>query len=122
MVEGSEPPPVLSSTAEASSVDGSTFMPEPGLDDVGGDQADEQRGRGRDLEPDQGLEPDPAEGLQVTGLGDADDDHAEHERRDHRLDETDETVAERLEGRGRVGPQPSDDDSEHERAGDLREQ
>ncbi|GAA2932431.1 hypothetical protein GCM10011428_57430 [Streptomyces violaceus] len=92
-----------------------------GPDEVGGEETDDQGDRGGDLEPDQGLDPDPAEGLQITGLGDADDDHAEHQRRDHGLDEAGETVAERLESCGRFRPQLSDDDSENERAENLRE-
>ena len=87
-----------------------------------GEQPDQQREGARDLEPDQRLEPDPAEGLEVTGLRDADDDHAEHQRRDDRLDQSGKPVAERLEFRGEAGPQLADGDAEHKRAGDLREE
>lgn len=77
------------------------------LHEVAREETDEQGESGRHLEPDQGLETDPAERPQVPGLGDAGDDDTEHQRRDDRLDEPHEAVTQRLDGRTHIGPEPS---------------
>ena len=77
----------------ASSVFGSMFMPTPGLERIGEDDAEHQGNRRDDLEVDERLHADPADLLQVAGAGDAMHDHAEHERGNHHLDELDEAVA-----------------------------
>ncbi len=96
--------------------------PGAGREDIAGQQTDDERDAGRHLEPDQGLDPDPAKGLEITRLGDTGDDDAEDQRRDHRLDQTDEAVTERLERRPRLRPQASDEHTEDQGDEYLREQ
>lgn len=96
--------------------------PLPRTRQIAGEQPDDERHRGRDLEPDERFEPHASERLEISRLGDPGDDHAEHQRRDHRLDQPDEPVAERLGGRAHIGPQPPDEDPGQQSDADLGEQ
>ena len=51
--------------------------------------------------------------------GHAADDGAEHHRRDHHLDQLDETIAQRLEGRAEIRPEMSGRDTGHDADQDL---
>ena len=91
------------------------------LHDIADDEADDEREGGDDLEIDQRLDADAADLLGVLDMGDAGDDRAEDDRRDHHLDQLDEAVAERLDaGRGgEVGEGDADDDAEQDGEQDL---
>ena len=81
--------------------------PSPGPHDVRDRQAERERRRRRDLEVDDRLHAHPADGLDVAGLSDPDDDRREDQRDDQELDEVDEGLRqepERLVGvRMRLG-------------------
>ena len=89
------------------------------LDDVDHHEPDDQRQRRNDLEIDERLDADPADGLQVANLRDAGHDDAEDDRRDHHSDELDEAVAERPHRRARLGSDVAKDDADQNREQDL---
>ena len=96
--------------------------PDAGLDEVDEGQAQEQGDRRHDLEIDEGLDPHPADGLQVAVAGDADDEGGEDERGDDRLDEADEDDAQRPEGFTGLGKERSDEESEPHADEDVQRQ
>ena len=68
----------------------------PGPPQVDGDEAQDERDGGDDLEIDQRFDGDPPNASHVVHVGDAQHDRAEHNRRDEHADGLDEGVAERL--------------------------
>src|SRR6266542_395115 len=78
------------------------------LHDVDDDQADHHGDCGQDLEVDQRLQADPADHAQVVHGGDAVDDGAEDDRRDHHLHQSDEAVAQRFQIGTDRRPEPAD--------------
>jgi hypothetical protein len=82
--------------------------PFAGSDDVADDEADGERQGREGQEIGHGLEPDPAERLQITHAGNAGDDGEEDDRGDDHLDQLDEAVAERLQRPSGLGRQPTD--------------
>ena len=81
----------------ASSVAGSMLHARARLDDIGDDQADDQRQGREEQEIGERLAGDAADRRQVAHAGDAGDDGQEDHRRDDHLDQLDEAVAERLQ-------------------------
>ncbi|MNV41598.1 hypothetical protein D3C71_1332390 [compost metagenome] len=71
-------------------------------------QAQHQRDGGDHLEVDQRLDAHAAHTLQVARARDAVNHHTKDDERDQHLDELDETIAQRLELHGRVGPEQPD--------------
>ena len=67
-----------------------------GLQHFADDQADGQRHRRHGFEIDQRFQADPADALEIAHRGNPVHDGAEDHRRNHHLDQGDETVAERL--------------------------
>ena len=90
-----------------------------GLKDVDDNEPDDQRQRRNDFEINDGLDADPADGLQVANLRDAGHDDAEDDRGDHHSDELDEAVAERPHRRPRLWSDVAKDDADHNREQDL---
>ena len=80
--------------AAACEAAGSERESDAGLADVDGEQADDQRESGDDLEVDERLDAHAADALDVAVAGDADDEHGEDERSDDALDEPKEDVGE----------------------------
>ena len=72
------------------------------LQDVDGEQANDQRHRGHHLEINEGLDRDPANPRHVRHVRDAGDYRAENNRRNQHADELDEGVAERTHLHGEV--------------------
>jgi hypothetical protein len=69
-----------------------------GTHHVDGEESDQQRQRGDDLEIDDRAQAHAADVLEVPGAGDARDQRAEQQRRDDHPDHADEDLAERLDG------------------------
>ena len=82
-----------------------------GLEQVDGDEADDQGDRGQHLEIDQRLERDAADLGHVGHAGNAVHDRAEDDRRDEHADGLDEGVAERFHPRADVGIEPAERDA-----------
>jgi hypothetical protein len=82
-----------------------------GAEDVHHHEADRQCDRGRQLEPDDRLEPDPPHRFQVAAAGDADDKCREQQRCDDHLDHAQEHVRQRLDGYARGRPDSPDQDA-----------
>ncbi len=80
-----------------------------GLDDIDEEQSEEKGDRRHDLEIDERLETHPADGLEVAVAGDPDDDRGKDEGGDDRLDEADEDLAQRPEGRPDIGKDRPDE-------------
>ena len=74
-----------------------------GTEQIGEQQADDQRHRGHHLEIDQRLDADPSDLLEVAGACDAVHDDAEHDRRDDHGNQLQEGVAENLQADGKIG-------------------
>ena len=74
------------------------------------------------LEIDQRADADAAHLREVAGRGDAVHHDAEHDHRDHHLDQLDEAVAQRLGLHREVRPGHADENAERERDDDLEEQ
>jgi hypothetical protein len=91
-----------------------------GLDGVDHHQADDQRDRAHDLEVEEREAAGLADLLHVLHAGDADDDGAEDDRRDHHLDQLDEAVAERLHRLAGLRPEMAEDDADDDRGDHLR--
>ncbi len=92
-----------------------------GLHQIADQQSDHQ-GEGRDdLEIDQRLDADATDLLGILDMGDARDDGAEDDRRDHHLDQLDEAVAERLDPLvgGKRRPERASQRAKHDRDQDL---
>jgi hypothetical protein len=89
------------------------------LQQVAGQQADDERDRRDDLEVDDRAPADAAGALHVTGRRDAVHDRQEDERRDAGLDQRQEHVAEQLQLRGERREDEADDDAECECERDL---
>jgi hypothetical protein len=66
------------------------------MQQIAHEHANEKSQRGHDLKIEQGLAADPADFLQILHAGDARDDGAENDDRDHHGDQADEAIAERL--------------------------
>jgi hypothetical protein len=77
-------------------------------DHIGDDQPDRQRQRRECEEIGHRLCPDPPERLQVRHAGDAGRDRQEDDRRNDRLHQLDERVAQRLQRRSEGGKHPAD--------------
>ena len=93
-----------------------------GFREIDDRQTDEERRRRDDLEKDERFDSDPADFFQRTGAGDSDDDGRENKRRDDRLDQVDENVAEKINFVSPIGPQPTDQCADDETDHDLRGQ
>jgi hypothetical protein len=80
-------------------IDGGRIDIEPatGLEDFANQQPNGQSNRRYGLEIDQRFQADPANALEIAHRGNAVHDGAENHRRDHHLDQGDETVTERLQ-------------------------
>ena len=70
--------------------------PSPGRSEIADEKAERQRYGRDDLEIDERLDADAPDLGGALDMGDAGDDGAEDDRRDHHLDELDEALAERL--------------------------
>src|ERR1700674_5053711 len=82
-------------------------------------QADEERGRGDDLEIDESFRAHASYFFQRAAAGNPDDDGGEDERRDDRFDEVKEDVAQEVNGVPPVGPEIADDAADNEANEDL---
>ena len=85
-----------------------------GLEPVHHHEADDERERGDDLEVEQRLDAHAPQLLHVLHGGDAVDDGAEDDGRNHHLDQLDEGVAQRLERLAEVRVTPADHDAERD--------
>lgn len=96
---------------QGSAVEGGGVDVEPDtrLDDVADDQTEHQGEERCAGEVDQRLDPDAAHGLDVADGGDAGDDHQEDQRGNDHLDQHDEAVAKRPQGRTQRGPEVPDE-------------
>ncbi len=92
------------------------------LHDVHQHEADDERDRRRQLEPDDRLEPDAAHGPQIAGAGDADNQCREQQRRDDHLDHAQEEIGERLDRDAERRVQPADENADGQADEDLRRQ
>ena len=88
-----------------------------------GEHDTEDQGDGRHhLEIDQRADADAAHLGEVAGRRNAVHDDAEHDHGNQHLDQLDEAVAERLGLHREIRPRHPDEDAEHERDDDLKEQ
>ncbi len=87
-------------------------MPAPGCSAKHSHETGDQGEDGQDVEQAHRLDQRLADLLRVAQRGDAADDGAEDDRRDHHLHELDEAVAQRLERRAEIGPVVSNGDAE----------
>ncbi len=94
-----------------------------GLQDVDGEQADEERECRDDFEIDDGLQGEPADALHVVAVSrDADDQRAEDERHDDRFDHPEKYRGDRAKGDREPGEKDSDQHADHHGRDDpLRE-
>ena len=91
-----------------------------GLEQVDGDEAEQQREGGDDLEVEQGLGADTAYLFNVAHAGDTDDDGGEDDGRQRHADQFDEAVAEGLQGDGGMGKEHADHDAQGDARHDLQ--
>ena len=77
-----------------------------GAEDVGEQEADDERDRGHHLEIDQRLDADAADLLEVAGAGNAVHHHAEHDRRHDHRDQLEEGIARGFSAKSRSPARP----------------
>src|SRR5260370_16382312 len=93
-----------------------------GLSEIHNRKSDEQRRGGDDLEINQRFDSHPSDLFQCAGTGDADHDGGDNQRRDDRLDQLDENVAQEITFVAPIGLQPSDQCADDQANHDLRRQ
>ena len=83
-------------------------------------QSDDESGRGNDFEVDERLQTHSSDLFQAARAGDTDDDGRENERRDDRLDQVEENVAQEVDSVSPIGAPPADKRSDDETEKNLR--
>jgi hypothetical protein len=84
--------------------------------------ADEQRERGREFEPDEGLGSGAADGLQIFHARNAEHERREHDGRDQHLDQAHEAISERLHRDAPRRTEPTQKHGQRDRHQHLRVQ